>query len=309
MTYREQQRQKLTSMREIFFKDPGNGIFYGKEREFALSDPIINLWEGIRHDAVDYFKRNNIGWWNGSGDDLPTGHLLSSQIACVNHLYFIRQREDLATAVLKGIDPDVDHAVIVDDGYVEFEFIGSKKEKIPLLLNEKVLTRGANCTSVDAAMIGRLRSGDLRLFLIEWKYTETYQTENKYIPERATRYDNLITAPDSPFVEGINVAALYFEPFYQLMRQTLFGSQSMRVKDYDISSYKHIHVAPMDNRELRERITSSGLTGTDIHDAWSKTLKDKDAFSGTTPEDLLRPVSRLRDTKSILHYLQNRYWQ
>jgi len=309
VTYREQQRRKLTSMREMFFKDPGNGIFYGKEREFALSDPIINLWEGIRYDAVDYFKRNNIGWWQSSGDDLPTGHLLSSQIACVNHLYFIRQREDLATALLKGIDPDVDHAVIVDDGYVEFEFIGSEKAKIPLLLNEKVLTRGANCTSVDAAMIGRLRSGDLRLFLIEWKYTEAYQTEDKYIPERAARYDNLIMAPDSPFVGGINVAALYFEPFYQLMRQTLLGSQSVKVKDYGVSSYKHLHVAPMENTELRERITSNGLTGTDIHDAWSKTLKNKDAFIGTTPEDLLRPVSDLRDSKSVLYYLQNRYWK
>ena len=38
MTYREQQRRKVTSIREAFFKDPGNGIFYCKEREFALSD-------------------------------------------------------------------------------------------------------------------------------------------------------------------------------------------------------------------------------------------------------------------------------
>jgi hypothetical protein len=190
------------------------------------------LWEGIRYDAVDYFKRNDIGWWQSSGDDLPTGHLLSSQIACVNHLYFIRQRKDLATALLRSIDPDVDRSVILDDGYVEFEFIGSDKAKIPLLLNEKFLTRGANCTFVDAAIIGQLLSGATRLFLIEWKYTELYQTEDKYIPERAARYDKLIPAPDSPFVAGINVAALYFEPFYQLMRQTLFGSQSVKVKDH-----------------------------------------------------------------------------
>lgn len=309
MTYREQQRQKMTSIREAFFKDPGNGIFYGKEREFALSDPIINLWEGIRYDAVDYFKRNNIGWWQSSGDDLPTGHLLSSQIACVNHLYFIRQREDLATRILKSIDPDVDKAVHVDDGYVEFEFIGSEKAQIPFLLNEKSLTRGANCTSVDAAMIGQLRSGATRLYLIEWKYTESYQAEDKYIPERASLYDNLITASDSPFVEGINAASLYFEPFYQLMRQTLFGSQSVKVKDYGVSSYKHLHVAPLQNTELRERITSNGLKGTDIHDAWIKTLKEKDAFIGTTPEVLLKPVAAMRDTKSVLHYLGSRYWE
>ena len=309
MTYREQQRQKVTSIRAAFFKDPGNGIFYGKEREFALSDPIINLWEGIRYDAVDYFKRNNIGWWQSSGDDLPTGHLLSSQIACVNHLYFIRQREELATTILKSIDPDVVKALPVEDGYVEFEFIGSKKAKIPFLLNEKSLTRGANCTSIDAAMTGQLRSGAKRLYLIEWKYTESYQPEDKYIPERASRYDNLITAPDSPFVAGTNPATLYFEPFYQLMRQTLLGSQSVKVKDYGVSSYKHLHVAPMQNIELRERITSNGLNGADIHDAWIKTLKEKDAFIGTTPEELLKPVAERQDTKSVLHYLENRYWK
>ena len=309
MTYREQQRQKVTSIREAFFKDPGNGIFYGKEREFTLSDPIINLWEGIRYDAVDYFKRNNIRWWQSNGDDLPTGHLLTSQIACLNHLYFIRQREELATTVLKCIDPDVVKSVTVDDGYVEFEFIGSEKAKIPFLLNEKSLTRGANCTSVDAAMIGQLRSGAKRLYLIEWKYTESYQAEDKYIPERASRYDNLITATDSPFAAGINPATLYFEPFYQLMRQTLFGSQSVEVKDYGISSYKHLHVAPMQNIELRERITSNGLNGTDIHDAWIKTLKEKDAFIGITPEELLKPIAEMKDTKSVLHYLENRYWK
>lgn len=240
---------------------------------------------------------------------MPTGHLLSSQIACVNHLYFIRQREDIATTILKNIDNDVEKAVPVDDGYVEFEFIGSAKAKIPLLLNEKSLTRGANCTSIDAVMIGQLRSGFKRLYLIEWKYTESYQTEDKYIPERAIRYDNLITSPDSPFVDGINARTLYFEPFYQLMRQTLFGCQSVKVGDYGVSSYKHIHVAPIGNTELREKITSDGLAGTDIHDAWRKTLKDKDTFIGTTPETLLKPVANMKDTKSVFNYLDNRYWE
>jgi len=53
----------------------------------------------------------------------------------------------------------------------------------------------------------------------------------------------------------------------------------------------------------------NGLKGTDIHDAWSKTLKDTDAFVGTNPEDLLKPVSDMRDTRSVLHYLKNRYWK
>ncbi|MBL8484429.1 MAG: hypothetical protein JNJ60_19700 [Rhodocyclaceae bacterium] len=309
MSYREQQRRKLTAMREAFFKDPGSGMFFGKERDFVLAAPIVNLWEGIRYDAVDYFKRNNIGWWQSGGEDLPTGHLLSSQIACVNHLYAIRQREDLATAVLKGLDHEVECAVIVDDGYVEFEFIGSEKSEIPRRLNEKALTRGAHCTSVDAAMIGRLRSGGLRLFLVEWKYTESYPAESKYIPERAARYDELVRAADSPFGGGLKVADLYYEPFYQVMRQTLFAYQSVMVNDHGVGSYKHVHVVPLKNVELRERITSEGLLGTDVHDAWVKTLKDKNSFIGTTPELLLKPLSFMKDTKSFLHYVENRYWK
>ena len=92
------------------------------------------------------------------------------------------------------------------------------------------------------------------------------------------------------------------------MRQTLFGSQSQAVQDYGISEYKHIHVVPKQNRELREKITSTYLAGNDIHDAWSKVLKDKNRFLGVTPEDLLHPVRERNDTKSIIHYLEERYW-
>ena len=92
------------------------------------------------------------------------------------------------------------------------------------------------------------------------------------------------------------------------MRQTLFGSQSQAVQDYGISEYKHIHVVPKQNRELREKITSTYLAGNDIHDAWSKVLKDKNRFLGVTPEDLLHPVRERNDTKSIIHYLEERDW-
>jgi hypothetical protein len=63
--------------------------------------------------------------------------MLSSQVACVNHLYLLRQRPDLAKAVLAAVDPEVVEATIVDDGYVEFEFIG----KCPRL-EERAFTRG-----------------------------------------------------------------------------------------------------------------------------------------------------------------------
>ena len=115
MNFRDSERSRLIGLRDGIFRDPGSGLFFRKPREFVLSDPTLNLWEGIRQDAIEYFKSNEIQWWAGKNDE-PTGHLLSSQIACVNHLYLLRQRPDLATAVLRAIDPAVTNAVIVDDG-------------------------------------------------------------------------------------------------------------------------------------------------------------------------------------------------
>ena len=126
MKYREEQRERSVALRNQFYNDPGNGVFLGKEREFVLQNPVLNLWEGIRLDALEYFKRNNIAWWQGKNNE-PTGHILSSQVACVNHLYFARMRKDVATSILMGIDDEVMEAVVIDDGYVEFEFIGKKQ--------------------------------------------------------------------------------------------------------------------------------------------------------------------------------------
>ena len=177
MNYREVQRQKAINNRQALFRDPGSGLFYGKERDFVLKDPSLNLWDGIREDAKQYFKQNGINWWKGSSND-PTGHLLSSQVACLNHLYYVRQRQDIATALLQQINAEIVEALVVDDGFVEFEYIGKKQ-----YMKEKAFTRGANCTSLDAVMVGGTSKAKRVMFLIEWKYTEMYGNEDLYIPE------------------------------------------------------------------------------------------------------------------------------
>jgi hypothetical protein len=141
--YREEQKKNVVKLRDEIFENQGNGIFAGKRRDFVLNDPLLNLWAGIRDDAVDYFKKNNITWWNGDAEK-PTGHLLSSQVACLNHLYFLRQRTDLSIAILKNIDGRILKAPIVDNGFVGFEIIGKDN-----YLNERNHIRGANSTSVE----------------------------------------------------------------------------------------------------------------------------------------------------------------
>lgn len=306
MNFRETQRKKQESKRDSIFRDGGKGVFKGKERDFVLSDSKLNLWGGIREDALDYFKRNKIQWWE-SGKS-PSGHLLSSQIACINHLYFIRQREELATALLQNIDPGIEKALIVDNGFVEFE----KTAKIPLGL-EKSTSRGANCTSIDAIMLGKSIEGKKILFLIEWKYTESYGGEDlskgKSGLVRVRTYERLINSTQCPIKKSF-YEDLFFEPFYQMMRQTLLGWQMVSNREYNADDWMHVDVIPQKNLELRNKITSPYLSklGKTIKDVWENILVDPKKYAMVDPEDFIRPVISFTDTKTIAEYLSKRYW-
>jgi len=206
--------------------------------------------------------------------------------------------------VLKSISDDVVEAEMIDEGYVEFEFIGERQ-----YLREINFNRGENCTSIDAVMIGKLSDGSRRLFLIEWKYTEYYDVMNKYVPERAKVYDSLITASDSPFLSGVLPKAFYYEPFYQLMRQTLLAHECVKHSDHGINSYTHIHIVPEENGDLKKKITSPYLHGTNIHDAWRNTLKDDSLFVVRSPEELMKPAVGMFGDQSYIEYLRERYWE
>jgi len=305
MNYEKKQKEKAIQNRDKLFQDPGGGVFKKKRWPFILSKPVLNLWSGIREDALDYCKSNHIPWWD-SGNE-PTGHLLSSQIACINHLYFIRQRQDLATLILRNIDISIQQAISIDTGFVEFEKVGKER-----LGKEKQLTRGANCTSIDAMMLGENTNGKRMLFLIEWKYTESYPPDSKLKGESGQRrleaYDSLLKDPECPIIHK-NIKDLYYEPFYQLMRQTLLGSEMVKRKEYGAEDFIHLHIIPQENKNLKERITSPGLSGPDIEQAWKNTLRNPGKYVVLDPKEFLKPVFVCPDTKSISTYLGQRYWE
>src|ERR1035437_1336513 len=220
MSYLETQRQKSVGLRDDIFKDPGGGIFKKSERVFVLKEPALNLWAGVREDVINYFSFYGIPFWD-SGNE-PTGHLLSSQIACLNHLYFIRQRVDVAKQILKAVDKNIKSALrmdngVGDNGFVDFEVVGAKN-----YLNEKLHTRGANATSVDAVMLAEMNNGQRKLIFIEWKYVEKYGSSSKATdksgPRRIKIYSTLLEKSDCPF-RVTNIEGLFTEPYYQLMRQ------------------------------------------------------------------------------------------
>lgn len=87
----KEKRHHITLIKDKFFgKDKGYGYF-GKDKKrynFVLEDGVNNLYEPIRNEVLKYFKENDIEWW-GDNPDYPTGHTVSSQIACLNHLMFL----------------------------------------------------------------------------------------------------------------------------------------------------------------------------------------------------------------------------
>ena len=105
---------------------------------------------------------------------------------------------------------------------------------------------------------------------------------------------------------------LYYEPFYQLMRQTLLAEECVKNSDHNITAYSHVHVIPENNFELKSNITSPYFKnyGVDnIHDAWKILLKDNAKYIIISPENLLKPVLKVDDSKSFINYLKVRYWE
>lgn len=297
--YIDNEKSKIVKKRNELFNDPGFGEYDGKKYPFVLQKPELNLWEEIRNDAIKYFKDNNIKWYKGK-DDLPTGHLLSSQVACINHLFYLRDNQRLASLILNNIDSNIVEAEKLDSGYIEFEFIGKHG------LNERCHTRGINCTSVDACMIGKNKEGEKILFFIEWKYTETYDYKSRQCKEKEEIYNHLISDPKSPFKDN-RVEIYYYEPFYQLMRQTLLAEQCVKHKEYGCSDYRLVHVIPKENIKLLNTITSKKMTGTNISKAWKNVLKRKDTYFSVSPKEFLAPIIDDEEASLLVEYLKKRY--
>ena len=102
---------------------------------------------------------------------------------------------------------------------------------------------------------------------------------------------------------------MFFEPYYQLMRQTLLGWTMVENKEYDAVDWLHLHIIPNENKELRERVTSKNLKGKTLEESWKLQLKIPEKYIVISPEQFLAPIANLLDTKSLIYYLTNRYWK
>ena len=310
-------QEDLINNSDIFNGDKGNGYFMGKARPFVLKDGMNNLYEPIRNDVIRYFKDNEISWWGG---DKPSGHTLSSQIACLNHLFAIMNDHDAVLAMLNGVRDEFEKVLRVEcdanPQYIGFEVV-SKEDP----LNEKASTRGSNCTSVDAFIHAKHRDGSIWLIPIEWKYTEHYANQDKSNEdrqgeekgsngkgqERVRRYSALTDASlQLKSLDSYYGSIYYQEPFYQLMRQTLWAENVVKLKEEKLKAdnYMHLHVIPSANKDLLDKKYSA--SGMGMEETWRSMLCDQSKYIIVDPQKLLEPIKD--KYPELASYLEKRYW-
>ena len=292
--------------------DNAEDIGYSKKNDewfdylIKPQDSAKNLYKGIRKEAIEYFKKYCIVWWQClNKQDEPTGHMVSSQINCLNHLFAFRDKPEVLKLILqkatllpiKSIIP----SPIDEDGYIAFEFVYMNMSLMrdnSGEYHENYETRGAKCTSIDALVYAQLDDNRKILIPIEWKYTENYDGTEAF-PSSWKRYPDLIRLVDCNLKD---VYVLYkADPYYELMRQTLLVEQIIRHKECGIEAddYFHIMVIPNEHSELRTAIEGNYIP----------TLKYPYKFKIIDPQDLLSPLKGNDDYKELMEYLETRYWK
>lgn len=336
-TYRGKRKQhdlKLIESGKIFNNDKGKKPYFLRNKDnpsgiwLPKADLLLNwknnLYPQIVEEVSLYFALNHISFHHLEGDSdvgfcIPSGHTLSSQITCLNHLYPLRYDKDAVFAIVKQICPEVIDIFLIEmdkflPAYISFEVVSDIDHLNETWGNQK-LTRGTMCTSVDAIIYGKLKNGNQVIIPIEWKYTENYHEDKDYSienrgKERLRRYSDLITNSEqlSTKKDDYKGSIYFFEPFYQLMRQTLWAEQMIANKEVETvkaEDYIHAHIVPSNNKELLQYTYPVSRKG--MSETWESCLTDKEKYKLFEPKDLLKNIDKTK-YKSLIEYLSTRYW-
>ena len=327
--YQQRDRQEsILSQTNNFEKASGNGIWWNKEKKewetyphiLQHQDSLINLFEEIRQDVLGYFKEYDIAWWREDDDRyFPTGNLLSSQIHCLNHLFRIRKDPYAVLSIIKAQCKDIVKVLPSPIDWHEYVFENNQTKKInsyisfefaldnPHLLNERTCKRGKDCTSIDAFVYAEDINRNRILIPIEWKYTESYEKEDKYKATDYvvnTRYKDLASR-DYSNLNGWK-DEYYWDPLYEFARQTLLMEQIIHEKPKcgafptKADDYIHIIVRPNENKEIIENIQHFKNS---VNDNGKKRIIEID------PQELLSPLRGNENYKDLITYLETRYWK
>ena len=264
-------------------------------------------------------------------------NLKSSQSACLNFFFPLRQDLDLAKAALQPFLPGLREVT-----RIEFEYTGPPG--ITQWLGEPERgRRGQYRTSIDVAIFWIGRRSRRCITLVEWKYTESsfgvcsaFSSARGFDRSRCRSLDVardkhparsclLTTGGDRrsrrywEHVEaaGISLPACasvrgcpFRGPFYQLMRQFLLAAYlrrkgeagEMEVVCIGFARNTRLHALPPHLRSLVDR-QEEGIVG-----AWNAVLKDVPPMRHWTVEDLMARVNKIEGLDlGWRNYLRERY--
>ncbi len=200
--------------------------------------------------------------------------------------------------------------------FVSFEWIGQDNylgEKMP---RHGKRTRGANFTSADAAVMFERKNGLKQIVLIEWKYTESYSSTSLKVAksgtDRTAIYAHLYNRDDFPLNKQLlpSFESLFYEPFYQLMRQQLLAHEMERVQELGAEIVSLLHIAPAHNTDF-QRVTSPALRtlGDSVIEVWKKLQRNPDRFTSISTEDMFNrfAAEMSLDMAAWWEYITTRY--
>jgi len=241
----------------------------------------LSLLPEVRQAALALFGELGIPWHAGIHGG-PGNHLLSSQVQCVNAL---GQMVTDPNRIIRAFGPVVGTTEVreIEPGrWLTFEYIGAEDYLAEAVGGKR--TRGAHCTSVDAAFVHVTHDGSTELVLIEWKYTERYGQRTVDAAKdavRLARYGKLLAAPDSPIDdELLPFEELLQEPLYQLMRQQLLAHELEKAAAHGADRVRVVHVLPAGNSAYQSSLhgTLAPQIGATVKEVWQRLLRQPDRF-------------------------------
>ena len=159
-------------------------------------------------------------------------------------------------------------------------------------------------------------------FYLDFNWKESYENQDKSSEDRAnepkgsngkgnerlSRYTDLINVSTQlKSLPEYRSSIYYQEPFYQLMRQTLWAENILKnheVEKLKADDYLHVHVIPKANHDLLNKTYK--VSGKTMEETWRSMLSDQSKYVIVDPQDLMKPIFDLYP--ELTEYLRLRYW-
>lgn len=136
--------------------------------------------------------------------------------------------------------------------------------------------------------------GTRQIVLIEWKYPEAYDGKQslaiaKSGTDRREIYRWLYDQSDCLLNKEVLFDALFYEPFYQLMRQQFLAHEMEKAHELGADVVSVLHIAPMHNTDFR-RVASPALErlGETATGVWQRLVTAPDRFTSIDTPVLTR---------------------